>query len=259
MRERNIFRLSILSIFAFLSLLSLISCVAKKSATKPMLTLTSAPLPQITSTSTNSMIETTPTIFPTLDPDNTYAEMEKLFRDNRCELPCWWGVEPGTTSISDAETKLNGYYEIAPSKVIKDGLLLYLSVSISQQENSPQVSVIRIVEQVLREITDGYERVYDEQAYADLLRAYSLTSILNKYGRPSNIFATVEIYNTEPTAPDFMMIWLLYPKNGFIAKYTANAELHNEIVTDCPNKSFFTFWLFSLDKGRSYEKKAIRS
>ena len=251
MQERNKFSLSIL---VLLALLSLISCTPKTSATKPPLTLINTPLPQVTSTSTEMIIEATPTIFPTLDPDSAYAELEKIFRDNHCKLPCWWGIEPGKTSAPDAESKLKGYYRIAPSEVLKDGLLLDLGVSIVQQENFPQVNAIRIREQVLRKITGGYDWVYDEHTYTDLLGAYSLKSILNTYGLPSKIFATVEIYVSEANAPDFMMIWLLYAEKGFIAKYTANAELNNEIVTGFPTKSFFTFWLFSPDTSENYKQ-----
>ena len=151
-------------------------------------------------------------------------------------------------------SKLSTYYRNVSSYVIKDGLRLNLGVSTLQQENISQVSAISIREEVLRPITDGYEWVYDERAYTGLLGMYSLKSILNKYGRPTDVFTTVEIYNTEPTAPDFMMIWLLYPEKGFIAKYTANAELNNEKVTGCPTKSFFTFWLFPPDDGENYKQ-----
>jgi hypothetical protein len=251
---QEIHRLS-LYIFVLLVLPSLNSCAAKSINIQTSSILTNTPLPQITSTSTEPTIETTPNIFPTLEPDSAYAELEKIFENNRCQFPCWWGIEPGTTSISDAETKLNGYYQIAPSEVINDGLLLDLSVSIVQQENIRQVNVIRIREQVLRRITGGYEWVYDEQAYTDLLGAYSLKSILDTYGRPTDISATIEIYLSEANAPDFMMIWLLYPEKGFIAKYTANAELNNnEIVTGCPTKSFFTFWLFPPDQNGNYNQ-----
>jgi len=251
MRVRNRF---CFFFFVFLALLSQISCAAKSSAAEPPLVLTITPLPQTTSTSTEKPIEATPSIFPTLDPDSAYAELEKIFRNNRCELPCWWGIEPGTTSISDAETKLNGYYRIAPSKVIKDGLLLDLSVSILHQENMSKVNAIRIHEQVLRKIPDGYEWVYDEQTYADLLGAYSLQSVLNTFGSSSNVFSTVQVNIGESTSPDFMIIWLLYPEQGFIAKYTANAELNNDIVTGCPTKSFFDLWLFPPDRSESYKQ-----
>jgi len=251
MQESNKFSLFVP---ALLALLSLISCTAKTGATKQPLTLTNTPLPQVTSTSTETIVEATPTIFPTLDPDSAYAELEKIFRDNHCKFPCWWGIEPGKTSVSDAESNLKEYYRIAPSEVLKNGLLLDLGVLIIQQENIPQVNALRIREQVLRKITGGYDWVYDEQTYTDLLGAYSLKSILNSYGLPSDIFATVEIYVSEANAPDFMMIWLLYPEKGFIAKYTANAELNNDIVTGCPTESFFNFWLFSPDTSENYKQ-----
>lgn len=242
------------AIFVLVTLLFLISCTAKPNSTEQPLTLTNTPTQQTSPTSTEVVIEATPTHIPTLHPDSAYTELENIFAENSCEFPCWWEIVPEVTSISEAESKLNRYYNLLPSDVIKDGLRLLFDVSILQQENISQVNAIRVREEVLRPITDGYEWVYDEQTYTQLLGTYSLRSILNKYGRPADVFATVEIYNTEPTAPDFMMIWLLYPEKGFIAKYTANAELNNEVVTGCPTQSFFTFWLFPPDASENYKQ-----
>ena len=257
MLDRNRFGLSI---FVLLAFLSLVSCTTISNATEPPLILPNTTVLQITLTPTEIMteesnvIEATPTMLPTLDPESAYAELEKMFRNNRCEFPCWWGIEPGTTSISDAETKLNGYYRIAPSKVIKDGLRLLLDVSILQQANIPQVNAIRIHEEVLRKITNGSEWAYDERAYTDLLGAYSLQSVLKTFGSPSNIFSTVQINIGESTSPDFMIIWLLYPEKGFVAKYTANAQLNNNIVSGCPSQSFFDLWLFPPDRSENYKQ-----
>lgn len=257
MQERKVFSLPI---FALLALLTLISCTPKAEATELLLSSTNTPILQsalastTTATEKPKVTEATPTYAPTLDPDAAYKQLESIFKGRNCDFPCWWGIEPGFTSISDAEAKLNDYYRIESSDVIKDGLLLLFDVSILRQENISDVNAIRVHEEVLRPVTDGYDWVYDEQIYTDLLDIYSLKSILNTYGKPSDIFATVEIYNTEPNAPDFMMIWLLYPEKGFIAKYTANAELNNEIVTGCPTKSFFTFWLFPPNTNENYKQ-----
>jgi len=240
---------SSLAIFVLVTLLFLISCTAKPNTTEQPLILTNTPTQQISPTPTEVIIEATPTYIPTLNPDSAYKELENIFAENSCELPCWWGIEPGVTLVSEADNRLNRYYQLTRSEVIRDAARLVLNISLLP-EKSKEIYAIYVEQFILRD----YEFAYEEQIYSSLLGTYSLQSILKTYGHPSDIFATVEIYNSEPTAPDFMMIWLLYPEDGIIVKYTANAELNNEVVKGCPTKSFFTFWLFPQGDDESYQK-----
>ncbi len=205
---------------------------------------------EITPTSIKTLMVSL-TYLPTLDPQNACAELKNIFMGSDCKFPCWWGIEPGVTSTLAAENRLSTYYKIAPSDVVKDGLRLNLNVSILSQPDSMNVDAIRVD----TEVSNNNERVYDEQVYSDLLGQYSLQSVFDNYGRPSDIFATVEISNAEPNAPDFLMIWLTYPEQGFVTKYTANAGLNNGIVTGCPTKSFIGLWLFHANNSEGYKRQ----
>ena len=98
-----------LSIIVFVVLLSIISCTPKSYPTELPLSYTNTSVSQFVAAPTGiateelKVIEATPTYISTLDPDHAYLELEKIFRDNSCDFPCWWGIEPGETSISDGE------------------------------------------------------------------------------------------------------------------------------------------------------------
>jgi hypothetical protein len=52
-------------------------------------------------------------------------------------------------------------------------------------------------------------------------------------------------------------LWLLYPENGFIAKYTGNADEIDGIVYGCPSKTFVELWLFSPYNDEIYKEDLL--
>jgi hypothetical protein len=68
---------------------------------------------------------------------------------------------------------------------------------------------------------------------------------------------TVEIYDYEAGAPDYVIWWLMYPEKGFIAKYTANAEVLDGMVRGCPSKTFVELWLFSPYANDGYKEDLL--
>jgi len=124
--------------------------------------------------------------------------------------------------------------------------------------NSNQVDLFRVFTETLQEIEKGsYRWVYDAKPYHEVLGAYSLQNTLATYGKPDEVYMTVEIYDSEPGAPDFIMWWLMYPEKGFTAKYTANADLVDEIVRGCPSKTFIELWLFSPYSDEKYKEDLL--
>ena len=68
------------------------------STTTPILTETSSPEPTI---------EPTWTLPATVPVDDSFSEINELFRTNGgCRLPCWWGITPGQTKWEDARNIL---------------------------------------------------------------------------------------------------------------------------------------------------------
>jgi hypothetical protein len=248
-------------------LLFLFSCTAQPSITEPALTLTNRPLPQITSTALSlpTSIVTSLTITPmptlkavwTFPPENAYLELEDLLK-NGCELPCWADITPGVTFLADASKTLLPFSGISNWNSVtetggqlslnypKDGLSIGLFIQLLSSKEEDRVQLLSIFTQALREIKRGsYQSIYEAQPYHELLRAYSMQNVMATYGKPSEIYVTVEINDAEYDAPDFVMWWLMYPEKGFIAKYTANAEVVDAMVHGCPSKTFVELWLFS--------------
>jgi len=276
MRERNKFSLSS---FVLLVVLSLISCTAKLSTAEPSLILTNTPLPQITST---ALPLPTSTVFPltitppstisgisTLSPDKAYLELENLLRTD-CVLPCFAGITPGETLLVDASKTLFPFIGISDWTSLserggqlginlpKEDLILNLFFQIYSSRNENQVQLFRVFTEALQEIEKGsYQWIYDAKPYHEVFGAYSLQNILATFGKPSEIYMTVEINEAEYNSPDFVLLWLMYPQKGFIAKYTANAEVIEGIVHGCPSKTFVELWLFSPYYDEKYKEDLL--
>lgn len=261
----------VLPIFA---LLLLLSCLAKP--------LANTPLPQITSTvvsspslsivpllTTTSSPVPTLTAIPTLSPENAYLKLEDFLK-NDCRLPCWAGITPGETPLIDASRTMSSFKSISNWYSLgelggeigmgypKGEFIVDFFVKLLSSKDENRVQLLNISTQAFRKIGEGsYQLVYDAQPYHKLLAAYSLQSVLVTYGKPSEIYMTVEIYDTEPGAPDFVMLWLMCPEKGFIAKYTANAEVVDGIVHGCPSKTFVELWLFSPYSNEKYKEDLL--
>jgi hypothetical protein len=259
MRERNRINLSIMTILA---LLPLISCATKSISTEPTLISTTMPLPQITPPPTISDV-------PTFSPEIAYLELENLLK-NDCGLPCFAGITPGETLLVDASRTLFPFTGISNWTSLsekggqlgvnlpKEGLILNLFFQIDSLRDSNQVDLFRVSTEALWEIEQGnYQWVYDGEPYHEVFSAYSLQKVLATYGRPSEIFMTVEINEGEYNSPDFVLFWLLYPEKGFIAKYTSNADELDDVVYGCPSKTFVELWLFPPYETNSYKEELL--
>lgn len=259
MRERNRLNLSIITLLA---LLPLISCVTKSNSTEPILISTIMPLPQITPL---------PTILgvPTFAPEEAYIELEYLLKKD-CGLPCFAGITPGKTLLVDASKTLLPFIGISDwasmgdtggqlgIDFLKEDLILNLFFQVYPSENGGQVQFFSVFTEALQKIEEGnYQWVYDAKPYHEVFGAYSLQNVLITYGKPSEIFMTVEINEGEYNSPDFVLLWLMYPQKGFIAKYTANAEVMDDIVYGCPSKTFIELWLFPPYSDELYKEELL--
>jgi len=263
MRERSNFSLSI---FVLLALLSLISCTIRSNTVEPALTLTNTSSPQIVSPtvslSTSTVIPSTiappPTIsgISTLSPEKAYLEIEELLKSD-CGLPCFANIIPGETLLVDAGktflpfTSISNWTSLSERggqigiDLPKEDLILNLNFQIYSSKNDNQVQLLSVTTEALKEIEkSSYQWVYDAKPYHEIFGAYSLQNVLITHGKPSEIYMTVEINEAEYDSPDFVLLWVMYPQKGFIAKYTTNAEVVDEIVHGCPSKTFVELWLF---------------
>lgn len=246
--------------------LSIFSCSTQSSITEPASTLKNTPLPQNSSTALNLPTETVvpltitppPTIsgISTLAPEKAYLVLQDILK-NGCELPCWAGIVPGETLLIDASKTLALFRGISDWNYLSEkggqigityprgGIIISMFIDPESSRDSDYVQMLIIHTEALQEIEKGsYLRAYDAKPYHEIFGAYSLQNVFAAYGKPSEIYMTVEINEAEYNSPDFVLLWLLYPEKGFIAKYTANAEVIDDEVHGCPSKAFVELWLF---------------
>ena len=205
------------------------------------------------------------TSVPTLPAEEAYSLLACWLQNSGdCQLPCWGGLIPGSSSSLEAYSKLTAFSSIADIGVFyptggivlitypRDDLKIRINVGIYAKADRRTMQVVWISTYTLRELeTGGYEEVYDASAYNELVGAYTLKSILSKYGIPTEIWVRADIYTTG--TQETFSITLLYPEKGIFIRYNMLAERTGDQVRGCPSHSFVDLWLLSPEDAGAYQ------
>lgn len=158
---------------------------------------------------------------------------EELLKSNaNCLLPCWWGIVPGRTSWSVAQSFLYQFDQEIYSR--------------TAGRNEPFVAEVLIP--VRKEIfslgrLNHFYRVDDDKVqlidlFPGKLPTYSLSEIFSSYGKPEEIWV-----RTAPDSPsgyvDFEVV-LFYPTLGIIASYNQEAQKDASRIQVCLPPEFAT-------------------
>lgn len=209
----------------------------------------------------------TSTLIPTLRTEGAYIHLLDLLQNNgNCQLPCLWGIFPDSSTLQGAKNILSPLKGIASVDYLsatesgnidfnysKDDILISVDLGLTSLPKDDTVEVISLSTQAFRKLgNQGYEYDYGASPYFDVLSKYSLQKILLTYGIPKEISIGIENNVGEPTAPDFMYTWLLYPELGIFVRYKSLAYIGGGKVESCPSKSFMELWLISPNGTDSY-------
>lgn len=209
-----------------------------------------------------------PTLPPTLTVDESTDQLNSFLGNiSSCQLPCWFGITPGSSDIADVQNQINIFSNIAEDVYVGQSGDSWSLATIDVNYPTGN-TVVRIFTAFLAPIGDNLVgsisvstqalpksligRVYGDAEYNDVLTAYSLPAILATYGVPDLLYFTADIYEYEQNAPDYFEIRLLYPKLGVFAKYTMPAETLSTTYRFCPSNSLIDFDLISPELGRNY-------
>ena len=234
----------------------------------PIFTEQSATLATLTPMTTlPSTIVKTPTSAPTViapPPTLQLAEQTKLLfqlisNNGGCNLPCWWGLQPGTSTWQDVLDTLH---------YLKTGLKPPPSVSIpittspliqSYKLNGVPIIFVDDVAPIHLFFTDDvvgtiqsirvsiqspsfFASVPD---YAYSMRQYFIDSVLSQYGKPSDIFIQLTAARTEPEAPFLYNIWMFYNDIGVITHFEGeHRSPQQDKIQVCPE--YETVWYIDL-------------
>ncbi len=248
------------SILLILAMALIGSCTTQLPNVKPFETVVPTLTPKLISTLTWTPL-------PTLSAQDAHAKIKELLETNGgCELPCWWGMLPQHTRTVDVKEFFQKFSVYLVDTSMLNSEKGYIRLLIPQQENSDfSISLaykgedetlkwIWLKMEMAHKVSNAegeswYETTWGDPQLADFSGQFSLSNILSKYGKPSEILIV-----THQTAlinqPLPMSTILFYPNHGFIVEYVANGTLSLSAdkvtnVIGCPSLASPIFLLWS--------------
>lgn len=206
-----------------------------------------------------------PIVFPAAN--EAYLLLQAYLKnDPPCQLPCWGGVTPGVSTVSEAEKEFMKlkiisspdftYFGQSGDAWYVGSLHIFYPLLNTQVDISPgfvagasnrTVVNIQIDTQSLptQNSTGEY---FGDQEYNTLLSAYSMPRIFTTYGLPNLVYVRADAY----PSPLFL-IRLLYLDLGIFISYTMPTEEQGNKLLFCPSKSLITLDLTPQDIGENYQ------
>jgi len=202
----------------------------------------------------------TPPPLPGLSAEDASAEVRQLLQgDPECRFPCFWGLEPGRTSIADTTAFLDQFESIGSLHFSENKGSVHLRTPIGAGERLGVNINLTADNQNLASLSVGLalekeqqatEFIHDKLLLAEILPMYQLSEILNKYGPPSDV--RIMTYQAVPLGDlqEFHLL-LIYPQNGFMILYTASVgdnplptEPDRDVIPSCFSDAYVTLWLW---------------
>lgn len=172
---------------------------------------------------------------------------ELLVSDPQCDLPCWWGIEPGLTTWSEGYQfliqfanidrmfeSIGNYYEY---DVLVDGEMVTRRQLRMLLELSNDDRVI-VAFEGSNDGIDWIEVFITDNSIED----YHFHNLLEKYGTPDEVLLNFR-GSLDGIAP--FDIYLYYKDKGFLAEYNWNADITEEFIYGCPLPTSPWLWLWS--------------
>lgn len=203
----------------------------KPSAT--LLANTVTPRPTQTPTLVSPTATATATISPTVSP----AEILNLMKTNGgCELPCWWGILPGKTTIETTKSFTTRFGNLAIHALRQE--TGNFRIWVPDGEVQPNIDVIygplqgEQTEWLRVRLGLDYKNDVGEYAirdirgdpqYLDYFPAYTIAALLTTYGKPNTILLNGDMVN-EPGLSWVYALTLVYPTQGIWVEYFGSMD-----------------------------------
>ncbi len=155
---------------------------------------------------------------------------ELLMTNGGCELPCWWGITPGATSLQDAREIFLALGKPVGTLKFSTGELEYEVAPLGQHLPDPFDYVVRqsftVKEDVVSRIAVSVEPPVwkaRSERLAEEWKRYALDAVLVRFGPPDR----VSVFSHHPSCGDTYWLDLVYGDLGVCVAYSG-------AVTLCP-------------------------
>jgi len=165
------------------------------------------------------------TPLPDLTSDKARENLRNLLETNGgCDLPCWWGITPGITTIDQTVNILN---TISTSMSVKEevGEVTYLEITFPVPDGYPMFN--------------GQSYVFENniskiiEASASGVTSFQMKNVLNQYGLPSQVMF-MGINSRSFGGKYLFSIDLIYMEKAMLLHYTFEVSATEEYFHICP-------------------------
>jgi hypothetical protein len=172
-------------------------------------------------------ITSAPTPIPTLSEDElldvTEIVVSLLSGVEDCKLPCFMGISPGVTSWSKVVERFSPIaYDIS---LLGNAGYIYIQVS---EELNPPLQFLQI-----DLILDEDQIVTRMKAFTGRVDNYSLSQILDTYGKPDEI--RIGTWASGPADAFWLRYYLYYANLKTIIYYLSHPTITSQAVQICPS------------------------
>jgi hypothetical protein len=186
-----------------------------------------------------------PTAIQTVMPSHDVAFWTEAIRTNLgCDLPCWWGLQPGEATWAEVSNLfaavgskpfsfpssqvltrhdfyINPAESVAPPIAFatwdRDGVIWGFEVSVAQLHSPSGMS--------FPAIASAYQR-------------YSLQELLPSWGTPTTVLIDAQPFPAEADAPMIYSIWIDWAEAGIVAYYEGEGpDRVGDMLSLCPDYS----------------------
>jgi hypothetical protein len=167
------------------------------------------------------ILPTTPTPGP-LTPLPTIAltdeqrkeNVAELLRSNGgCNLPCWWGIVPGTSSVQGVAADLTNKGFLASTSFA--GIYVGHNIYMDFEVQSDTIAALTITSS----LTEGDNRI----VYTENWRKYEPSEFVRRHGTPEDVYVYHPFQFDSGGGPAFHIL-ISYKDQGFVIEYWGAAE-----------------------------------
>ena len=190
------------------------SVLPTQTIPSPSASVTPTHLPSPTPTKPLATATITP--FPTLSIEREEMILSELMQTNGgCDLPCWWGVTPGSTTVHTAKDMFISWGISWNDGYVAIGRPRHIGVY------SEFIVEDNIVQQIVADGTrDRYDLTY---RFTEIWQHYMVVDVLERFGMPSHIFLTPPVF-AEAGVPNEYQLLLYFAPSDVKLSYIIAAE-----------------------------------
>lgn len=199
-----------------------------------------------------------PTLIPTLSSDEKAQNLIELMQTNNgCDLPCWWGIVPGESSLQETMNDLTqkGFRAGTTSTGLRvhDDFGVFLQFELDED-------IIQAIHVRGDYLTGAEETPAFSQAFAYGWQDYSIKEIFNRFGVPSKVLI-YSPFRADPGQDASYHLLIFYEDLGIEVEYRGTAEqLNGNQYRACPNLNDIWeigLFLYQPDQGDGVVQKLL--